>query len=201
MKVIIIAFIAFLGISQTQAQVTFRPGVRGGVNFAHFTKGDYYYNSYYDSTTGQYLSSRVKDESSSKTDFYIGFYGALKLTKHYTLQPEIDYSRQGSNFKIADKENIKYDITYLSIAVVNKFAFTDKFNVHLGPTIDFIIERNENVKSDFDLAFQLGAEYHITPNLGLEARVKKGIVPVINYNDSHTNVVFSLGASYTFDLK
>jgi len=54
------------------------------------------------------------------------------------------------------------------------------------------------------MAFVLGAGFNFTPNFGIEARVKKGIIPVY-YSDidsvDHTNVVFSLGATYTFDVK
>ena len=207
-KVFIIAFLTILGA--TQAQVTFKPGLRGGLNFAHFTKGDFYNNN---SIYSNPYNSYNNVDYTSKTDFYIGFFGALKLTKHYTLQPEIDYSRQGSNYKgtnqyfngtnyVTQNFDQKLDLTYLSIAVINKFAFNGKFNVHLGPTIDFIIEKKYiNPESDVDLAFVLGAEYNITKNFGIEARVKKGIIPVIDFNDNHTNVVFSVGASYTFDVK
>ena len=54
-----------------------------------------------------------------------------------------------------------------------------------------------------DLAFILGMGYDITPNFGIEARVKKGIIPTISndYANDHTNVVFSVGATYTFDTK
>lgn len=45
-KGLIVILFTFFGISQTQAQVTFKPGLRAGVNFAHFTKGnDYDYNN------------------------------------------------------------------------------------------------------------------------------------------------------------
>jgi hypothetical protein len=118
----------------------------------------------------------------------------------YTLQPEIDYSRQGAKID-APGANEDLEVSYLSIAVVNKFTF-NKFNVHLGPTIDFLVEDNFNTDSDIDLAFQLGAGYDITKNFGVEARVKKGIIPVLDFSDSnHTNVVFSVGATYTFDVK
>lgn len=202
-KVLFIAFFALIGMSQAEAQVSFKPGIRGGVNFAHFTKGDNYY--YYDSyNTDPYYNGVENDPFSSRTSFYVGFYGALKLTKYYTLQPEIDYSGQGSTYKYIDSNGQnrtdEFDLGYLSIAVVNKFTF-NKFNVHVGPTIDFIVDENIPVDNEVDLAFQLGAGFDITPNFGLEARIKKGIIPVIDYNTSHTNVVFSVGATYTFDVK
>ena len=199
-KIFIITLLTFFGM--TQAQVTFKPGLRAGANFAHFTKGDDY--SYYNGTT--YVNQQ--DKFSSKTDLYLGFYGALHLTKYYTLQPEIDYSRQGSVYKgnngAADE---KLDVSYLSIAIANKFTFSDKFNVHLGPTLEFVVDNNFDADNEIDFAFFLGAGYNFTKNFGIEARVKKGIIPVIDdYNSnpgdsSHTNVVFSLGATYTFDLK
>ena len=179
----------FFALFQTQAQVSFKPGLRGGANFSHFTKGN---DNYYD-----FDSNPVSDNYNTLTNFYIGFYGALKLTKYYTLQPEIDYSSQGSNYN-----SIELNVDYLSIGVINKFTFSDKFNIHLGPTIDFVVSENFDTDSDVDMAFVLGAGYNFTPNFGIEARVKKGIIPVFDsFYDNHTNVVFSLGATYTFDLK
>lgn len=192
-KAIFVAVICFLGLSQSNAQFSFKPGLRGGVNFSHFSQGD---TNSYDS-----LGNSGTTNYGSITDFYLGFYGALHLTKYYTLEPEIDYSRQGSDYKI-NADSFKYRVAYVSIEVINKFTFNDKFNVHLGPTIDFMVEKNFNPDSEVDLAFVLGAGYSFTKNLGIEVRVKKGIVPVLDYADSnHSNVVFSLGATYTFDLK
>jgi len=219
-KILIAAIFALIGFTQTQAQVTFKPGLRAGANFSHFTKGsdyDNYYNSNDDRT-----------EFESKTDFYVGFYGALRLTKYYTLQPEINYSRQGSKFNTRDFRYDQYgnsigsntrsgqiDVSYLSISVINKFTFSEKFNVHIGPTIDFKVEEggsfvtpnNNNYyydsdPTDVDLAFVAGVGFNFTKNLGIEARIKKGIIPVIDTSDdNHTNVNLSIGATYTFDIK
>jgi hypothetical protein len=196
-KGIVIILFVFFGIFQAQAQVTFRPGLRGGANFSHFTKGnDYYYDPYNPSNNNSNIVNY-----DNKTDFYIGFYGALKLSKYYTLQPEIDYSSQGSNYSSSTNKNLDLDVDYLSFEVLNKFTFGDKFNVHFGPTLDFVVNKNFNTDANVDMAFVLGMGVNFTPNFGIEARVKKGIIPVIDYNDSHTNVVFSIGGTYTFDVK
>ena len=209
-----------------RGQTTFKPGLRAGANFSHFTQNTY--NNYtYNSYDPTYNHARAVDFSSI-TDFYIGFYGALKLTKYYTLQPEFDYSRQGSDIKYIDinkvKLDTKFNVSYLSIAVLNKFTFSDKFNVHFGPSIDFVVDQSRNftyqipvgvtpqyydyyspyndLDSEVDLAFSAGLGFNFTKNIGIEARVKKGIIPVIDLSDSsHTNVVFSFGATYTFDIK
>lgn len=197
-KGIVIILFTFFGILQTEAQVTFKPGIRAGANFCHFTKeSNYYYDDNYNPINNSYA------DFSSKTEFYIGFYGAIKFSKFYTLQPEIDYSSQGSEYRIVNGNTANLNVDYLSFEVLNKFTFGN-FNVHLGPTLDFTVSKNFNTETNFDMAFVLGAGFNITPNLGIEARVKKGIIPVI-YNDLtdtyHTNVVFSIGGTYTFDVK
>jgi hypothetical protein len=194
-KLLLLAAVALFSEAEINAQVTFRPGIRAGANFSYFTEGD--------NLDGE----ESEMEFTAKTDFYVSFYGALKLTKYYTLQPEIGYSRQGSNIEFNEDINLsddmKVDVSYLSIAILNKFTFGEKFNVHIGPSMDFIVERPENVEleSDLDLAFIAGLGYNFTPNFGIEARVKKGIVPVIDTGEYHTNVVFSVGGTYTFDIK
>ncbi|MBC7844920.1 MAG: outer membrane beta-barrel protein [Flavobacterium sp.] len=193
-KGLIFIFFAFLGVLQTQAQVTFKPGLRAGANFSHFTKGDYYYSNT--------VPNNV--DYDTHTDFYIGFYGALKLSKYYTLQPEIEYSAQGSDYRSSNFGSVNFNVDYLSFKILNKFSFSDQFNIHLGPTLDFVVSKNFNTEADVDMAFVLGAGFNFTPNFGIEARVKKGIIPVFYSDDDytdHTNVVFSLGATYTFDVK
>ncbi|WP_329806440.1 porin family protein [Flavobacterium facile] len=203
------------GITIGNAQVTFKPGIRGGLNMSHFSKGNdaNYYSSYYGNNGNRGF------ESESKTSLYVGFFGDLKLTKYYSLQPELNYSRQGSSVFNYDNNGAKYttdyDLSYLSVGVANKFTF-NKFNVHVGPTIDFLIDNKvtaTNINNNYnnyygwdgtpiDLSFFLGAGYDITSNFGVEARIKKGIIPVIDSSyGNHTNVVFSVGAFYKFDVK
>lgn len=217
---LVVAIVAIFAFMQAEAQVTFKPGLRAGVNVSHFTKGDYGYSSgYYYDGNGNYVPRYDNRENvfSSKTDFYIGFYGALRLTKYYTLQPEITYSNQGSTYKsyasyfdsngfLVGSSNAissKLNVSYLSVGMINKFNFNNKFNIHIGPTIDFVVDKNYPVDNDVDLAFLLGAGYNFNANFGIEARIKKGIVPTISDNSGsdHTNVVFSFGATYTFDTK
>ena len=196
-KGILILVFAFFGMLQTQAQVSFRPGLRGGANFSHFTKGSNYYADPYDPA---YPSVSTVDYS-TKTDFYIGFYGTLKLSKYYSLQPEIDYSSQGSIYRSSTNNSITLDVDYLSFEVLNKFTFNDRFNIHFGPTLDFVTSTNFNTDANVDMAFVLGMGINLTRNFGIEGRVKKGIIPVVDFNENHTNVVFSLGGTYTFDIK
>ncbi len=199
MKKIIIAIVCFIGFSQVNAQVTFKPGIRTGLNLSKITQA----------------------ESSYQAGFYFTGFGELKLSKFYTLQPEIGYSQQGgsnvliqvyndqTNQYFSANKNITID--YISFAILNKFTFNEQFNFHLGPTLDFQSGQNIYTNSDVDLAFFLGMGYNVTKNLAIEARLKKGIIDVYETDyfisnseyigDYNTNFLFQLGISYTFNLK
>ena len=75
--------------------------------------------------------------------------------------------------------------------------------MQIGTALDFATDSNFKLENDADMSFLLGLGADITKNIGLEFRVKKGLIPVFDYNNtgSHTNVLFQLGATYIFDLK
>lgn len=195
----IITFIFLFTIFTSQAQVTFKPGVRGGLGLSTLGfKGDF------------------------KPDFYLGAFGQIQFNKRYSLQPEINYSRQGAN----NLEQTQYDyidgmyvgrsvyldvnIDYLSVGVINKFSF-NKVELQFGPTIDFIVNTSLPYSdSDVDLGFVTGVGYKLPSGLTLEARFKANILDNFGgYNDAYyysennysPSYTFQIGVSYTFGKK
>ena len=75
MKKIIVVLLLFFIVSQINAQVEIKPGVRLGANFSRFTNADL----------------------DRKTDFYVGGLLGIKFVDFYALQPELIYSRQGAD--------------------------------------------------------------------------------------------------------
>ena len=59
-------------------------------------------------------------------------------------------------------------ITY-GILAMQIGTFNEKFNFHLGPTIDFMTEHTKRFDpdSEVDLAFQFGLGYNINKNIGI----------------------------------
>ena len=109
-KGILCIAIALFAFSKIEAQVTFKPGIRAGVNLSHFSKGDgytYYYDSY-----NPYLVNNNDGDFSSKAGFYVGFIGELHLTKYYTLQPEVLYTNQGSKVRTPSGNEFNLDVSY-----------------------------------------------------------------------------------------
>lgn len=182
------------------AQVTFNPGIRAGANFSHFTNKAQWY-SYMDF---DYSNSTEADMNfKNKTDFYIGLFGNIRFAKFYALQPEINYSRQGTKLEtnINNWDGQTITASYIGFQIVNKFYF-NKFNIHVGPTMDFLVEqKNFEATNEVDLGITAGIGVDITNNFGIEARVKKGFIPVYTFYNDHSNVTFQAGFYYTFNMK
>lgn len=182
------------------SRVTFKPGIRAGANLSHFSNGNSY-TYYYDYGFGNNQETYSYDFK-SKVDFYIGFLGNIRLSRFYALQPEINYSRQGSKVE-SNYDNIgnqTLSVSYLGAQLINKF-YLKNFNIQVGPTLDFVVDNNFDLENEIDLGITAGLGYDITKNLGVEARVKKGFVSAVYYGDYSTNVVFQAGLYYTFDMK
>ncbi|SDI35192.1 Outer membrane protein beta-barrel domain-containing protein [Chryseobacterium taeanense] len=182
------------------AQVTFNPGIRAGANFSHFTNKAQWY-SYMDF---DYSNSTEADINfKNKTDFYIGLFGNIRFAKFYALQPEINYSRQGTKLdtNINNWDGQTITASYIGFQIVNKFYF-NKFNIHVGPTMDFLVEqKNFEATNEVDLGITAGIGVDITNNFGIEARVKKGFIPVYTFYNDHSNITFQAGVYYTFNMK
>lgn len=182
------------------AQVTFNPGIRAGANFSHFTNKAQWY-SYLDFDYSN--SAEANMDFKTKTDFYLGLFGNIRFAKFYALQPEINYSRQGAKLdtNINNWNGQTITASYIGFQLVNKFYF-NKFNIHVGPTMDFLVEqKNFEASNEVDLGITAGIGVDITNNFGIEARVKKGFIPVYTFYNDHSNVTFQAGVYYTFNMK
>jgi hypothetical protein len=194
MKKLIIAFLS-LYCFQTQAQSTFGSGVKAGVSIATLSSEA----GFFDDGSDTYRNF------SSLTSFYVGGFIDLNLTKIYTLSPELLYSNQGSDYNfspngVTTSGTIK--VSYLNFNIVNKFRITPNFYPYAGASFDFVVDKNYDVDSEIDFALFIGAGLKFNNNFGIEARAKKGLIPVLDYsNGNHNNVVFQFGATYTFDVK
>lgn len=202
MKKTIFAFLILIcGFSS--AQVTFNPGIRAGINFANFTKGNS--GSFYiheDDNPEKVTNTSLK----TITDFYIGLQGNIRFTQRYALQPEFNYSRQGTNLQYTTENGVlpekRLHYHFIGLQLTNK-VYIKNFNILAGPFLDLAVGENN---SGLDLGFTGGFGYDFSKNLGFEARIKKGFVSMLDYENSsfifsNSNTVFQIGAYYTLRFK
>ncbi|KRD11310.1 hypothetical protein ASE21_06275 [Flavobacterium sp. Root901] len=198
-KITLIAFVLFIGLVKSQAQVKVSPGLRGGLNLSTLTNIDY---------------------NRSKTDFYIGGLVDIKFNRYFSLQPEITYSRQGDEGREYfgngnSYRYVNYELNYLTLGAVAKYHFGGKgFHVLAGPSLDIKVGDNyiNSSPEGFDLAIVGGVGYTLPNGLTFEARIKQGMIDIYGYDgidnnndyyydDVILNQVFQIGISYTFKVK
>ena len=202
-KKLAIVAISFFAILSSQAQINFKPGLRAGLSLSTISEmhGDY------------------------KPDFYFGGFGEINLTKRYALQPEINYTRQGSNNVARNftdpntqSEKVEYEnlqMDYISLSLINKFTFGQVFQIQFGPSLDFLVDDNLALtKTRRDFSFVAGLAYRMPSGLVFEFRFKKGFSDVLDsdyynnnsnsdsfFGDYNTSDNFQIGVSYSFDAK
>lgn len=198
-KIALIAFVLFIGIQSSQAQVKVSPGLRGGLNLSTLTN---------------------IDDNNYKSDFYIGGLVDIRFNRYFSLQPEITYSRQGDEGReyFGNGNNyryVNYELNYLTLGAVAKYHFGGKsFHILGGPSVDIKVGDNyiNTNPESFDLAIVGGVGYTLPNGLTFEARIKQGLVDIYGYdyiydndgyysNDAILNQVFQIGISYTFKVK
>ena len=205
-KILLFTALNLFFFSTSNAQVTIKPGVKAGLNLSRFTNSD----------------------SDFRPDFYVGGLAEIKFSSFYALQPELVYSRQGATITYNDlgvnptggSFEKKYSLDYLSLGVINKFTFAERFQAVVGPTIDIQLADNfEPALSDdligLDLGLAIGLGYSLPNGLTFEARFKQGLIDIFgdnynnyydendngNYDEIITNQVIQFGVSYTFGSK
>lgn len=200
MKKIWITLITVFFFTYLNAQVEIKPGLKGGLNFAGLTNLDNI------------------DGSSSKgiTSFHVGGTVSFKFAKFYTLQPEILYSKQGSEVFSNDADSkLKLALNYLSIVVNNKFFAGDSgVNFQVAPVFDVLLNsKNVDNPQGLDIAFKAAIGYDMANGLSFSLGYKQGLSDLFGRNvdtgngaettdvgDLVLNKVVQLSIGYQFDL-
>lgn len=208
-----IAFIFTVSLTMN-AQVSIKPGVRAGANISTFTQ-----------------TSSTTERFTPKADFYTGGLVDFQFTRNFGIVPSVTYTRQGSYREMINNGIISKDqlnVHYISLSNVVELTF-NKFKFMAGPSTDILLKNpnkklnsngtfasNESVFANSVLNFTFGIGYEIAPNLGIEARFKRGLSNSSNSYSEETvttswgtytrmesisSMVFQLGLTYTFGSK
>ena len=183
--------LAFVVVATTAfSQVTFKPGIKAGVNFSNISNIDY----------------------DTKTDFYVGGLLEMQFADFYALQPELLYSRQGADFPDSGYDGI--ELQYFSVSIANKFSPFKGIGLNfvVGPSIDIKVGDNLEYDDDWspmDFAFFGGLSYEFPFGLEIEARYKQGIIDIDDgfsefgnseADDNNLNSVIQVGVAYKFSF-
>ena len=143
----ILIFATTFAMAQTEIVKPLTVGVKGGGSFNHFL-GDI----------------PVELDPKLYTGFTAGIFGNYKVSDNFSVQPEILYSRKGSNF-----EDFTYQIDFvdfnlemyiktdwIEIPVLGMYHINDNFTLFGGPYIGFYLNGTVVAKPSI---FILGYEF------------------------------------------
>lgn len=189
MKKILILSIATFSYMAMNAQVKF--GIKANANLSKFSGSD----------------AKMGDISPK---FKVGFIGGglanISISEILSVQPELLYSMEGSQYKEGDNK-ITYKTDYVNLPVMVQYNNPLGFYVETGPQVGFLVsakakskagdlEESEDVKDSFksiNFSWGLGLGYKLSNGLGIGARYNYGLLNVIDPNGEDTDVNIHLG--------
>jgi hypothetical protein len=170
-----LAFVLLAGFSFATAHAQFAFGIKGGANISNVNGSD---------VSG----------TSSIVGFNAGAYLKLPVTRHLSIQPEVDYSAQG--FKASESgATVTFKNDYVNVPVLLKYThFTGVF-IETGPQVGFLTTAKASSQgvtiddkpsynsADFSWVLGVGVKIPATP-ISLDARYNFGISNIINNGSS-----------------
>ncbi|RFS25009.1 PorT family protein [Chitinophaga silvatica] len=183
-RFILTGFLAIGSLLAVQAQ-NVKFGVKGGLNLSKLTN---------------------VDDAKVLTGFNAGGLMNYKFNDSWAVQPEIQYSTQGSKANtILGKGTFKLD--YINIPVLAQYHI-ESFFLEAGPQVGFMTSAklkagpiNQDVKDqmktvDFGLNFGLG--YKLDMGLGIGARYNFGLTNIYDNGNNGKNSVAQIDLFYIF---
>ena len=170
--------IALVFITNVTAQ-QFKIGVKFGLASSSLTEA---------TTTGNYTTAML------------GLQTEYKLKSNFSLGAELYYTRIGAENN--NTSDYLY-LDYLNLPVLAKFNVSEKFNIHIGPELGFLLSSSANQynANDFfksvNFAGVVGVGYNLGKSFTLDARYHLGLTDISEFIVSKTRLL-SISVSYYF---
>lgn len=159
---------------------------------------------------GLNISTISGGDSKSKAGFYGGLFANIPVASSFSVQPEVLYNGVGA--KADGLEDLKVNLSYISVPVMFQYNATPEFYLEAGPQFSFLVDskfkyQSTSVKANdyikgFDFGIGIGAGYFFTPNIGVNARYVAGVTDigkeVAGAQPEGKNNVFQVGLAYKF---
>lgn len=207
MKKVLFIAVAILGLTNAYAQEK-KFGIKGGLNIA---------------------SSTLSVNGLNITSVYginIGFFGDFKISKIFSIQPEILYSMQGVKASVSNAGQfieVTENLDYINLPVMAKLYASDKFNFQAGPQFGFLISAKDKINTnvsgsgitsgtidvknnynDMEFGLNLGAGYDFSKNFSADVRYNFGLTDIEKSIPANSSVaktrnrVLSINLGYKF---
>jgi Outer membrane protein beta-barrel domain len=168
-SIYVLAFLALLSFeSFSQVQVSL--GLKGGPNFAKLD-----------------VNSNVSSNYKNRTGFHGGGFFLVKISK-VGIQPELIFSRQGTNFKV-NAQDLNSNFDYINVPVMIKLYTVLGINLQFGPQFGFLastggkavdnagnpVDATKSLYKSSDLSAAFGVGWDLPFGLTIDGRYNLGL--------------------------
>lgn len=151
-------------------------GVRGGYNISNLD---------FDKTPNF--------ENKHRNSMFIGFFANIRMSKTFSVVPEIQFSAEGAN-----AESLHLD--YIQAPIFLRFRLSEKFHAGLGPQVGLKVHKEDDGMNNFAYSGVAGVDYKINYAIFIDARYTYGFRNVFNESNalSAKNSNIQIGIGYKF---
>src|SRR6478609_1574211 len=173
------------------SQAQFSLGIKGGLNFANLD-----------------VKSSASANYENRTGYHAGAFALIKITA-FAIQPEILFSKQGTNYTVSTT-SYEANFDYINVPIMLKFYLPLGLNLQAGPQFGFLTtaEVKQTVGStssvqdvkDFykgsDVAASMGLGWDLPFGLTVDARYNLGLSDISDGSNTNStkNQVFMISA-------
>jgi hypothetical protein len=128
---------------------------------------------------------RDADPNTASIGFNAGLLARIKISDKFFIRPELQYSVKGYRFPVTGGSgNVASRLNYVNLPVLADFPIGKKFQFLIGPEFGYLVKATSkfgdnksditNLYQHFDWGLDLGAAFHLMPDLGIEVRYNYG---------------------------
>ncbi|MCU7549149.1 PorT family protein [Chitinophagaceae bacterium LB-8] len=193
MKKVTLIFSILMLSTGVFAQIVPKFGLKAGVNLANWS----------------FANDDI--EKDFRTGFHIGALAHMHLSPQWALQPEVQYSSQGTKTDLGSQGSYTWKADYINIPVMVQYMFDNGFRLEAGPQLGFLVNgeledengNKDDISNDLkstDVGLGFGANYLTYSGLGLGVRYNLGLTDINKERTNETkNRVLQLSLFYMFD--
>lgn len=159
--------ITSLYAQEESEQLYTRAGFKAGLNYANIT-GD------------------IKD-TDARVRMHLGAVVEFPVSQRFFVQAEVLYTAQGYKVDNGEEEN-KISLNYLTLPIIAKFYFTDKFSLETGPQLAILANATESAEDTPDEFFDSFNSFDFSWGFGAGYKRKNGLFFQLRYNLGLTNI-------------
>ncbi|MEM6525430.1 MAG: porin family protein [Bacteroidota bacterium] len=122
----------------------------------------------------------------NRHSFHVGIFANVPLGGMFSLQPEVLYSQQGSEYRIFSEVTDKID--YINVPLLIRFQPITLISIHAGPHIGFLTSAQSTSEDvSFDVK-DIIKKRDFGANFGAQADFKFGLIMGVRYTVGLTDI-------------